>query len=113
MIDRTVSASHRENITISTIAQEGRKTSDTVKALTVIATMYLPATLVATVFSSNLIQWHAGNTHNGSTTGSHYAVVPQFWVFVICTVVLMVLTLVCAKVLEGGFTFWRHRRSFP
>jgi Mg2+ and Co2+ transporter CorA len=38
---------HQENIILSKVAQQGQDDSRTLKVLTIIATMYLPASLVA------------------------------------------------------------------
>lgn len=38
---------HQENMILSTVAQQGHDDSRTLKVLTTIATMYLPASLVA------------------------------------------------------------------
>jgi Mg2+ and Co2+ transporter CorA len=97
MIQHTVSETHQENATIAGIAKQGQKDSETLKALTHVATMYLPATLVATVFSSNLIQLQSdsGNMHK-----SHYAIAPQFWIYVVSTALLMILTLGCIRLLR-------------
>jgi len=108
MIRATVSDSHRENTTIAEIARESRKYSEGLKALTFIATMYLPATLVATIFSSTLIQWQAGDTRADGSGESHYMITSQFWIYVVSTLVLMILTFICARLLETGS--WPGRR---
>lgn len=99
-IRSTVSDSHRENATIAEIAKESRKYSEKLKALTFIATMYLPATLVATIFSSTLIQWQAGDTSPDGSRGSHYTITSQFWIYVLTTLILMILTFIGARLLE-------------
>lgn len=100
MIRSTVSDSHRENATIAEIAKESRKYSEKLRALTFIATMYLPATLVATIFSSTLIQWQAGATSPDGTRRSHYTITSQFWIYVLTTLVLMIFTFIGARLLE-------------
>ncbi|KIW13610.1 hypothetical protein PV08_08800 [Exophiala spinifera] len=102
LIRNTSTNTLQENLTIATIAKQGTKGSRKIHALTLIATLYLPATLVATVFSSNLIQWkdEGDDPTTGSHFKAHYTVVSEFWIYVVSTLVLMVTTLVIARVLE-------------
>lgn len=102
LIQRSAPETHQENLTLASLAKQGRKDSETLKTLTLIATMYLPATLVATVFSSSLIQWKPDGTANGDGKELLYTVAPQFWIYVVSTVALMILTLACASVLQKG-----------
>jgi len=99
LIQHTATDTLHENSTMATIAKQSTKDSKRLQALTLIATLYLPATLVATVFSSNLIQWK--DSADDPTTGhqkAHYVVVSEFWVYILSTSVLMVVTLLVAKI---------------
>ncbi|KAF8534260.1 hypothetical protein BDD12DRAFT_896483 [Trichophaea hybrida] len=58
------------------------------KVLTFIAMLYLPASHVATIFSSSLIQTVATDEE---TAGTRYVITTQFWIFLL-TISLMVLT---------------------
>ncbi|KAK6339655.1 hypothetical protein TWF718_009050 [Orbilia javanica] len=84
------------------IAQQGRDDSTTLKLLSMIATIYLPASLVATIFSSNLIELKTDD--NG---GDKFHVVSQFWLYILVAVALTVLTFICGafvlrrKILES------------
>ncbi|KAK6513884.1 hypothetical protein TWF506_008315 [Arthrobotrys conoides] len=86
---------------MGTIAQQGRQDSTTLKLLSMIATLYLPASLVATIFSSNLIELKSDD--KGRDT---FHVVSQFWLYILVAIALTVLTFICGafvlrkKVLE-------------
>lgn len=99
-IQQHTTDSLHENITVASIAKEGTKDSKKVQALTMIATLYLPASLVATIFSSNLVQWidSTKDPSTGRRVKAHYVVVSEFWIFIVSTVVLMCITLILAKV---------------
>ncbi|KAF3208800.1 hypothetical protein TWF679_007626 [Orbilia oligospora] len=75
---------------MGTIAQQGRQDSTTLKLLSMIATLYLPASLVATIFSSNLIELKSDE--NG---GDRFHVVSQFWLYILVAIALTVLTFIC------------------
>jgi Mg2+ and Co2+ transporter CorA len=81
-----------QNTFLAETARQGQKDSQKLQALTFIATLYLPATLVATIFSSTLVQWKEAR--------QKYTLVSEFWIFVMCTVVLTVLTLVLIRLKE-------------
>jgi hypothetical protein len=101
LIQHTTTDTLHENTTVATIAKQSTKDSKKLHALSFIATLYLPATLVATVFSSNLIQWK--DSSDDPTTGhrkAHYVVVSEFWVYVVITSVLTAATLLVARVTE-------------
>lgn len=119
--------SHKEGQVLGKIAQQSQKDSMAVKGLTFIATIYLPAALVAvsqpqpvpgeprdyaflakltylnykTIFSSNLIQSVSDSTRQGS---SHFVVANEFWMFVVATVGLTAITIM-------SFIFLQHRLS--
>ena len=49
---------HQENMTLLKISQQGQNDSRTLKVLTIIATMYLPASLIAvSIVSAFVRQW--------------------------------------------------------
>jgi len=93
--------SHKEGQVLGKIAQQSQKDSIALKGLTFIATIYLPAALVATIFSSNLIQSVSDSTRQSS---SHFVVANQFWIFVVSTVGLTAVTIM-------SFLFLQHRLS--
>ncbi|KAK6527506.1 hypothetical protein TWF694_004489 [Orbilia ellipsospora] len=72
------------------VAEQGQVDSATLKLLSMIATIYLPASLVATIFSSNLIQLKTDDT--GSTS---FQPVSQFWIYIVLAVALTLLTFLC------------------
>jgi hypothetical protein len=74
------------------IAEHARKDSRLLKALNVIAIVYLPASLIATIFSSNLIDTQP----NRSGSGNHFVIADQFWVYVLVTAALAIVTFACS-----------------
>ncbi|KAF7553669.1 hypothetical protein G7Z17_g3470 [Cylindrodendrum hubeiense] len=73
----------RENEALAIIERRAQWDSRTVKVLTAVAALYLPAAFVATVFSSNLVQEDSSGFHLSR----------QFWLFPAATLLLTVLTL--------------------
>lgn len=100
MLQQIAAETHRENITLARIARQGQDDAKGVRTLTLIATIYLPASLVATIFSSNLIQWRPDTSTSDDIQKSQFVVVPQFWVYVLITLALTFLTLGCARLLK-------------
>ncbi|KAI4186532.1 MAG: hypothetical protein LQ348_004206 [Seirophora lacunosa] len=89
----------RENETMAKLAEQNRRDSRALKALSVLGTLYLPATFIATLFSSSLIQLQS---KRASKDDSHYAVASQFWLYIALTAPLMILTV--------GYMMWVGRR---
>lgn len=87
----------QQNTLLTDIARHGEKDSKTLKALTLVATLYLPASLVATIFSSELIQSQPDGSVPG---GTHFVVASQFWIFVVSSSILMAVTYVSMRWLE-------------
>jgi hypothetical protein len=101
-----------ENAKLTKVSTQSYKDSRMLKALTIVATMYLPATFLAvcwayfqwfsttnirqTVFSSNLVQTES--KPNGET---HMVLASQFWIFVAVALPLMLTTF--------AFTLWLER----
>lgn len=89
---------HHENCTSATLAVHTHKDTKAMKALTTIATTLLPASLMATIFSSNLVQVKQDGASDGQ--GTHLVVATQFWIYVVVTLALTVITLGCTRLLE-------------
>ncbi|KAJ6258545.1 hypothetical protein Dda_6589 [Drechslerella dactyloides] len=89
------------------IAEQGRADSTTLKLLSMIATIYLPASLVATIFSSNLIELKTDDRGSSS-----FQPVSQFWIYIVLAVALTVVTFICMalvlrrKILEDIRKYW-------
>ena len=82
------------------IAEQARKDSRLLKALNVIAIIYLPASLIATIFSSNLIDTQP----NRSDAGEHFVLADQFWIYVLVTLALALLTFACSLLFSKQWT---------
>ncbi|KAL8853066.1 MAG: hypothetical protein Q9221_002096 [Calogaya cf. arnoldii] len=95
----TAHMTRRENEAITKLAEQNRRDSRALKALSVLGTLYLPATFSATLFSSSLIQLQSTRA---SMVDSHYALASQFWLYIALTAPLMVLTV--------GYMMWVARR---
>ncbi|KAL4879759.1 hypothetical protein BJY04DRAFT_219846 [Aspergillus karnatakaensis] len=85
------SQSRQHQETLNGFMWHGRVDSAMLKALSVVATIFIPATLVATIFSSNLVQ-----AAKSETPESNYnlALSPQFWVYIAISLPLTVVVLV-------------------
>ncbi|KAL9075021.1 MAG: hypothetical protein Q9161_001952 [Pseudevernia consocians] len=95
----------QESVSLTSIARRGQSDSTTLKALSRIAMLYLPATLIATIFSSNLVQVD----NDGTTThvSTHFRLIDGFWLYVVLTVTLTGLTLFTTVLFEGRWFPWR------
>lgn len=89
-IQKTLEIVEQQNFSLTTTAKQSEKHTKAIQALNIAATIYLPASLVATIFSSNLIQTQPEGTPKVAT---QLHVVPQFWTFIICSLGLMAATL--------------------
>ena len=85
--------SHQSTDAVSRLTIKTHRDSRAMKVLTVVAALYLPATLMATIFSSNLVQLISTQSSNSGLDREHFAVAPDFWMFPTFTIVLMILTL--------------------
>ncbi|KAH8706165.1 hypothetical protein BGZ61DRAFT_531383 [Ilyonectria robusta] len=92
-------AAARDSEALASLGRRAQRDSRTVKVLTIVAAMYLPAALVATVFSSNLVQ--SVSLGEGAATAEHFQLASQFWQFPVATLLLTVLTL-------GPVLAWTH-----
>ncbi|KAL8791326.1 MAG: hypothetical protein Q9195_005945 [Heterodermia aff. obscurata] len=103
----TLSALGSEARTLTLLSHERDKDSKAMRALTFIATLYLPASLIATVFQSNLIQLLPTSS---PPQPSRFVVAPQSWLPVVATILLAVLTLISAQSLDRLYRHLEARR---
>lgn len=89
---------------LTLLSEQREKDSKVMKALTSVATLYLPASLVATIFSSNLVQLHPTTTLQES---GHFVAGPQTWLPVVVTLSLMIVTLVSIRLLERVYRYFK------
>jgi hypothetical protein len=87
-----ISISTRESESIAKLSAKAQEDSRTVKILTIIASLYLPAALVASIFNSSLIE----SVATGDSGEVHFEIAEQFWMFPLFTVVLMIITIILA-----------------
>lgn len=118
-VDEVTSAMHRTNTkssetltrlsdeteALTDLSKTREKDSKMVKALTAIGTVYLPATLVATIFSSNLVQLLPADAANQPV---RFAPAPQSWIPIMMAVLLMVFTYGGVKLFEWVFISTRR-----
>ena len=98
-IQKTLEIVEQQNFSLATTARQSERHSKGFQALNIAATIYLPASLVATIFSSNLIQTQP---RGAPTIATQLHIVPQFWAFIVSSLGLMVATF-CG-------TWWLRRR---
>ncbi|KAH7136338.1 hypothetical protein EDB81DRAFT_801965 [Dactylonectria macrodidyma] len=84
--------------------EQGRQDSKMLKALTIAATTYLPATLLATIFSSNLVQLRSDS--DGANDRTHFHVVSQFWLYVVLSIFLTAATLIPTLMWRKSLSKW-------
>ncbi|KAK4224632.1 hypothetical protein QBC38DRAFT_458077 [Podospora fimiseda] len=88
-----------DNEGILKLAEQSQKDGIRVKTLTVITIFYLPATLIATIFSSNLV--NTVPTSQALERG-RLVIAPEFWIYLLITVGFTAVTLAVPKLLESG-----------
>ena len=102
------------------VAQSTHEDSVALKSLTRVATIYLPATLIAvsalsrveirleslfidvlhqTVFSSGLVQLESSGSNDGKGK-THFVIVSEFWIYPVATVILTVLTFIFTLIID-------------
>ncbi|KAL8773594.1 MAG: hypothetical protein Q9194_004301 [Teloschistes cf. exilis] len=91
--------SKQESKVMTKLAEQNRSDTRSLKSLSVLGTLYLPVTFLATIFSSNLIELRP---IGDAQKDSHLALASDFWLFVVVAVPLIVLTL--------SYTYWLERR---
>ncbi|PMD15567.1 hypothetical protein NA56DRAFT_709698 [Hyaloscypha hepaticicola] len=96
--DITVQINDKNDAAASLLLQ-GHKDAKAVKALATISTILLPASLIATIFSSSLVQLRANETSSQSP-GTHLIISSQFWIFVLASLTFTVITMGCTRFLE-------------
>ncbi|KAF1992837.1 hypothetical protein P154DRAFT_528197 [Amniculicola lignicola CBS 123094] len=94
--DLTVQLRNDSNISAQ-VARRTHKDAKGVKALSTVATVFLPASLIATIFSSNLVQI---KRDEGPGSKTQLELVTQFWVYIVSTMGLTIVTLGCTWFLE-------------
>ncbi|KAH8587929.1 hypothetical protein B0O99DRAFT_601212 [Bisporella sp. PMI_857] len=105
-------AASEENKSIVFLTAKSQRDSRMVKIVTVIAMAYLPASLVASILSTDLIQFGSvendRSTRSQSQSQSQYRVrlAREFWVFPIFSIALLVMTFSIAF----GWAQWERLR---
>ena len=89
---------------LTTLSEQKEKDSKTIKALTSVATIYLPISLVVALFNSSLIQLLPDDSLKRP---SHFVAASQAWLPAIVAASLTILTLAFAWLLGKSF---KHTR---
>ena len=101
-MQRTLGTLDSQAKTLGWLSEQRGKDSKAMRALTSVATFYLPASLVATIFSSNIVQLLPNTSPQES---AHFVAGPQTWLPVVATLSLLAMTLVVIWILER---IYRH-----
>ncbi|KAL8791674.1 MAG: hypothetical protein Q9195_005757 [Heterodermia aff. obscurata] len=88
-----------ESSSMVSVAQRTHEDSVRLKTLTRVATIYLPATLIATIFSSGLVQLEPSGS-NEAKRKTHFVIVSEFWLYPVVTVVLTILTFIITFIMD-------------
>ncbi|KAL2839735.1 hypothetical protein BJY01DRAFT_250335 [Aspergillus pseudoustus] len=91
LLDLTTQGKQQQE-TLNSLLWRGYADSAMLKALSIVATVCLPASLVATIFSSNLVQ--PGDPERRGNDGAYLVLSHQFWVYIAISVPLMAAVLV-------------------
>ena len=89
---------------LTVLSEQREKDSKAMKALTSVATLYLPATLVATIFSPSLVQLLPTGAPREPT---HFVAAPQPWLPIVAILALMAVTLISTRILERAYSYFR------
>lgn len=89
---------------LTLLSEQRDKDSKVMKALTSVATLYLPANLVVTIFSSNLVQLLPTASPREP---SHFVAAPQTWLPVVVTLSLITVTLISIRLLERVYRYFK------
>ncbi|KAF3942110.1 hypothetical protein ABW19_dt0205172 [Dactylella cylindrospora] len=102
-------AAKEESEALAALTSKTYKDSRMVKILTIVAVIYVPASLVAEIFSSSLINV------SGAPASSQVAVIDKFWVYPLTVATLAVITLIAVVLVHFLYVFlkrgafWRRR----
>ena len=97
-ISELTGASVQENDALVVLTAKSQQGSRIMKILTVVASLYLPAALVAAVFNSNLVMMDAER---------HVVAASNFWMFPLFMVALSVITLIPA----GTWSYYSTKKE--
>ncbi|KAH8164462.1 hypothetical protein CIB48_g3776 [Xylaria polymorpha] len=97
VLRNTATITQTEGSNMLEVARHNREDTVLIKTLTRITIIYLPATLIATIFSSNLIASQPAGQQSQST---HLVISPQFWIYVLVTIAFTVPTIGMPVLLE-------------
>ena len=89
---------------LTLLSEQREKDSKASRALTSVATLYLPATLVATVFSSNIIQLVPNDSPRDQ---SRFEMAPQPWLPVVVFLGLFAITTISVRLLEKAYRYFK------
>ncbi|KAI9779425.1 MAG: hypothetical protein M1839_007390 [Geoglossum umbratile] len=90
---RMVATANAQSESLKIIAEKTRKDSRLMRIVAFITLVYLPASLIATISSSGLIQIAA---ENGTARVGTLSVHKEIWIYIVAAVVLTAITLVMA-----------------
>ncbi|KIW63289.1 hypothetical protein, variant [Phialophora macrospora] len=102
VIDSTISAT--DALTMIRLARASRSDSNTMKAITILTMVFLPATFVCSLFSTGFFDFTAAADEDGSNLGATHRtmrIAGQFWIYFAVAVPLTILVLsICAAWLQ-------------
>lgn len=105
-VSQTLSTLNSNARALTLFSEERGKDSKVMKALTSVATLYLPASLIATIFQSNLIQL----LPNSSTPQpGRFVVGPQPWLPILAIFSLMAITLALVHLFDRFYRLFERK----
>ncbi|KAF1992761.1 hypothetical protein P154DRAFT_583495 [Amniculicola lignicola CBS 123094] len=107
VLSQLIAASAKQSEALNELTKKTQRDSRAVKILSMVAALYLPASLIASVFSSGLIESvPAGESTSGSPKMS-FRLASQFWMFPVSSLVLASSTTIRDVIGECGIKIYR------
>ena len=92
-ISKLISASSLQNVAIAGLTRKAQRDSHIVKIFSIVAFLYLPATLVASVFNSGLVNTVPAVGMSERQSETSFQLASQFWMFPVLTTALTCFSL--------------------
>jgi Mg2+ and Co2+ transporter CorA len=111
VLSQLIAASAKQSEALNELTKKTQRDSRAVKILSIVAALYLPASLIASVFSSSLIESVPAGASTSSPPKMSFRLASQFWMFPVFTLVLASCTLAPVVVWLAKESHRRRRDS--
>jgi hypothetical protein len=111
VLSQLIAASAKQSEALNELTKKTQRDSRAVKILSIVAALYLPASLIASVFSSSLVESVPAGASTSSPPKMSFRLASQFWMFPVFTLVLASCTLAPVVVWLAKESHRRRRDS--